>query len=348
MVLSLGVAGMPFAGADVGGFFDSPEPELLVRWFQLGAWCYPFFRCHSHHDSRRREPYQFSGAYRDAIRRAIDDRYALVSYWYTLARHANLTGEPVVRPVWWEFPGDRRFADVEDIVMVGKGILVVPVLEESEKEKRVQVPFARWYDFRTMEERERKDGLMRFDVNIEAIPVLIRGGSIIPIKKWRRRTTFLQFRDPFMLLVGLDQEGTATGDLYIDDGMSFKFAKGQLIHRRFNYGAGVLSCRNYNPVQEKGEFFDGYDVVIEKIVVGGLAKEPAMVHNASGNAYETEFKNGVLTIHRANLPVKENWAIGFECEGEAPPELPFGDPAAGDDDDDEDDTPGQGEKKDGL
>ena len=47
-----------FAGADIGGFFGNPEPELLVRWYQVGAY-YPFFRGHAHHDTKRREPWLF-------------------------------------------------------------------------------------------------------------------------------------------------------------------------------------------------------------------------------------------------------------------------------------------------
>lgn len=50
--------GYVFAGADVGGFFGNPETELLVRWYQLGAY-YPFFRAHAHHDTKRREPWLF-------------------------------------------------------------------------------------------------------------------------------------------------------------------------------------------------------------------------------------------------------------------------------------------------
>lgn len=47
MCLSLAISGISFAGADVGGFFGDPEPELLVRWYQMGAFI-PFYREHSH------------------------------------------------------------------------------------------------------------------------------------------------------------------------------------------------------------------------------------------------------------------------------------------------------------
>ena len=35
MVLSMGVAGMTFTGADVGGFFKNPDVQLLIRWYQV-------------------------------------------------------------------------------------------------------------------------------------------------------------------------------------------------------------------------------------------------------------------------------------------------------------------------
>lgn len=39
-------------------------------------------------------------------------------------------------------------------------------------------------------------------------------------------------RDPFTLVVALDESGKAEGDLYLDDGHSFAFTKGAYLHRR--------------------------------------------------------------------------------------------------------------------
>lgn len=38
--------------------------------------------------------------------------------------------------------------------------------------------------------------------------------------------------DPFTLVVALDWDGKASGDLYVDDGRSYAFKRGQYIHRR--------------------------------------------------------------------------------------------------------------------
>ncbi|MGH0187388.1 UNVERIFIED_CONTAM: hypothetical protein FKN15_024775 [Acipenser sinensis] len=94
MCLSLGLAGISFAGADVGGFFKSPDASLLVRWFQTGAY-QPFFRSHAHLDTPRREPWLFGDENTRLIREAVRQRYALLPFWYTLFYQAYRTGEPV-------------------------------------------------------------------------------------------------------------------------------------------------------------------------------------------------------------------------------------------------------------
>lgn len=73
-VLSYGVSSMVYSGADIGGFHDS---KLLSRWYQVGTWLYPFFRCHCH----EREIYMLEGEPRAVARDAIVDRYRLLPYW---------------------------------------------------------------------------------------------------------------------------------------------------------------------------------------------------------------------------------------------------------------------------
>lgn len=87
---------LPSFPADVGGFFKNPAPELLVRWYQMGAY-QPFFRAHAHLDTGRREPWLLPSQYQDIIRDALDQRYALLPFWYTLLYQAHREGIPVMR-----------------------------------------------------------------------------------------------------------------------------------------------------------------------------------------------------------------------------------------------------------
>jgi len=112
MVLSNSIAGMSFAGglqshnvssskltgflADVGGFFGNPEPEMLTRWYFVGAFS-PFFRAHAHIDTKRREPYLLAEPYKSIVRETLRLRYSLLPVWYTAFRESSVTGLPVVR-----------------------------------------------------------------------------------------------------------------------------------------------------------------------------------------------------------------------------------------------------------
>lgn len=89
--------------ADVGGFFGNPDSELLTRWYQAGAF-QPFFRAHAHIDTKRREPYLIEEPWGGYIRDAIQLRYTLLPYWYSIFAEASRTGAPVMRYV----PKDER------------------------------------------------------------------------------------------------------------------------------------------------------------------------------------------------------------------------------------------------
>lgn len=70
---------------------------------------------------------------RNVIRSAIIQRYQLLTYWYTLFYEHTLTGKPVVRPVWSEFPEDESAFDEEREFMLGSALLVRPVMEPEVK-----------------------------------------------------------------------------------------------------------------------------------------------------------------------------------------------------------------------
>ena len=107
MLLSLSVAGIPFVGADVGGFFGNPTTALLVRWYQAAVF-HPFLRAHAEFKTKRREPYLFGADVSRQVREALRLRYALLPYLYTLFADHATDGALVMRPLWHEFPRDAH------------------------------------------------------------------------------------------------------------------------------------------------------------------------------------------------------------------------------------------------
>ncbi|KAI6198777.1 Glycosyl hydrolase family 31 protein [Aphelenchoides besseyi] len=280
MVLALSIAGFPNIGADVGGFFGNPDEELLVRWYQTGAY-QPFFRAHAHIDAKRREPYLFGEETRNAIRQAIIERYQLLPYWYTLFYEHTLTGQPVIRPVWSEFDEDESAMDEEREYMLGKALLIRPVMEPEVKEVSLYLPGHQrsWFDWRTGK-MHVSPGAVYTDTPLNKIPVYQRGGTIVPIRRRHRRSSKLMRNDPITLVIACElNRDFANGSLYLDDGESFAYQTdndymywGYTFKKESNNLHSITSKN----LDKKGKFDP--DVWIDQIVVRGVRFYPQNVH----------------------------------------------------------------------
>uniref|UniRef100_A0A8C2GBZ1 Glucosidase, alpha; neutral AB n=1 Tax=Cyprinus carpio TaxID=7962 RepID=A0A8C2GBZ1_CYPCA len=244
MCLSLGLVGVSFCGADVGGFFKNPSTELLVRWYQTGAY-QPFFRAHAHLDTTRREPWLFGPENTALIREAVRQRYALLPYWYQLFFQAYRTGMPVMRPLWVDYPKDTATFTIDDEFLIGSDLLVHPVTEEGSRGVTAYLPGAGevWYDVHTFQKHNGAQNLY-IPVTLSSIPVFQRGGSIIPRKDRVRRSSACMENDPYTLYVALSPKKFAEGKLYIDDGHSFNYdTKKEFIHRSLTFANNkIISC----------------------------------------------------------------------------------------------------------
>lgn len=229
MLLSMSVTGLSFVGADVGGFFGDPSPELLTRWYQAAIY-QPFFRGHAHHDSPRREPWVHGEPHTSRLRSAIRERYALLPYLYTLFREFSAKGLPIMRPLWLHFPQQPQSFSEEDEFLLGEDLLIKPVVEAGVTQTSVFLPSTTsdpaqatvWYSVN--ENFKRYVGGQTYEAvpaPLDSIPVFQRGGSVLPRKNRVRRNSVLMASDPLTLVVALDANHEARGALYVDDERSF-------------------------------------------------------------------------------------------------------------------------------
>ncbi len=106
MTLNSGLSGLAFTGPDTGGFGGDTEPELFTRWMQLSS-LLPFFRVHTAKKTISQEPWSFGQPYEDIARKAIELRYQLLPYLYSLFAQCSQNGWPIVRPLFMADAADR-------------------------------------------------------------------------------------------------------------------------------------------------------------------------------------------------------------------------------------------------
>ncbi|KAI9931271.1 hypothetical protein ASPWEDRAFT_101185 [Aspergillus wentii DTO 134E9] len=220
--LSFSLFGVPMFGADTCGFANNTDEELCNRWMQLSAF-FPFYRNHNVLGSIPQEPYRWASVI-EASKSAMSIRYAILPYFYTLFQLAHTTGSTVMRALAWEFPNDPSLAAVDNQFLVGPSIMVVPVLEPQADTVKGVFPGVGageiWYDWYTHTAVDAKPGVnTTIPAPLGHIPVFVRGGSILPMQE-PALTTRDARKTPWALLAALSGNGTASGQLYLDDGES--------------------------------------------------------------------------------------------------------------------------------
>jgi alpha-glucosidase len=151
-MLSGSLSGWPYWGPDIAGFTTAPddvrdEKELWLRWLQLGALS-PVMR-DMLGDQRRAVGALTDRETLTAFRAYARLHTALRPYLHALARAASRTGLPIVRPLFVEHPDDETAAGIEDQYLLGRDLLVAPVVRPGQVRRRVYLPPGDWTDYWT-------------------------------------------------------------------------------------------------------------------------------------------------------------------------------------------------------
>lgn len=222
MLTNLSVSGVPFVGADVGGFMGSPGAELHARWMQAAALT-PYFRTHSNDVSAPREPWAFGAAWERINRAAIELRYRLLPYLYTLFEANERTGLPPMRPLWFDYPGDTRASLVEDQFLLGSDLLVAPVLHEGRTSREVYFPKgSAWIDWWSGARHEGGRSA-QIAAPLERLPLFIRAGAALPTAPVAQHSGELQ-QLPLTLVLAVGARGGS--EVFQDAGDGYGYRQG--------------------------------------------------------------------------------------------------------------------------
>ncbi|WP_019537298.1 TIM-barrel domain-containing protein [Paenibacillus ginsengihumi] len=186
--LTSGMSGIPFWGWDLGGFHgDIPTAELFIRAAQMAAFC-PVMQYHAETKgefNQDRTPWNIAERTgRPEViaiyKKFADIRMNLLPYVYAEAMYSSATGEPMMRAMAIEFPGDKACMGLGTQYMFGRSLLVAPLTEEGAYSRRVYFPEGRWLSLfgDQLVEGGRSEGV---HADLDEIPVFIREDGIIPL-----------------------------------------------------------------------------------------------------------------------------------------------------------------------
>ena len=256
-LINLGLSGFSYSAADAGGFAGGPSPDLLTRWFEIGAFM-PVFRDHSAKGTPRAEPWVDGEQHLAIRRRFVDERYKLMPYLYGLAEQNARTGDPIMRPIFYDYPSAISApCDQSMVFTMGANLLIAPPPNpESPQKYDVCLPAGGWYDYWTgkpaagvagPETRAKlaagdvqgeQQGVARVEETprLDYLPVFVRAGTILPRQPVVQSTAEVP-DGPLSLDIypGDDCKGT----LYADDGTSMAFKKGVFFRQAVRCSRGA-------------------------------------------------------------------------------------------------------------
>ncbi|NHK31019.1 MAG: DUF4968 domain-containing protein [Asgard group archaeon] len=233
MVLNMGLSGQTFVAVDIGGFSTDCNSELLIRWYQLGIF-YPFCRNHSSKQSKLQEPWAFGEEAEKIIRKAIELRYQLLPYLYTVLQEAASKGLPMMRSLLMEYPLDKETYKEEwhnTQFLVGEKLLVAPMLTkkkagQDQGNRDIYLPKGRWIDFWNGEIINGGQILQR-DVPLDHIPLFVRSGSVLPMGPI---IPFVEKSNEYSIYLNVYPDTDISGKAYFDDGITKEFENEQFNH----------------------------------------------------------------------------------------------------------------------
>ena len=295
IMLNSGISGLGYMSHDVGGFAIDPEnpidPELYVRWLQLGVFS-PILRTHAQQVA---EPYRYP-EHQHIILPLIKARYQWLPYNYTLAYENASQGLPLVRPMNFYTEDKTKYDDIDNQYFWGKDVLVAPVLEKGATSRDILFPDGKWVDYNNPSSVFNGGDNIKYNAPLDVLPLFVRAGAFIPQADYKMGNTgdytTAQYSVQYFPVNGVESSYT----MYEDDCKSTRSLQDDQ-YSLITFTGAEKDGNIIIDINNKGTYTGAPAKKKMSIVVNNITAKPTQV-TIDGKKVSAKFdkKNATLTV----------------------------------------------------
>ncbi|MFZ6801572.1 TIM-barrel domain-containing protein [Undibacterium sp. Di24W] len=313
IALQMGMQGLAYMHSDLGGFAGANlDDELYARWLQYGVF-QPIFRPHAQEDVPSEAIFRAEKA-KQLARAAIELRYSLLPYNYTLAFDNQQQGLPLMRPLFFADANNTKLAAHSASYLWGNDFLVQPIMNAGQQQADVMFPHGAWFDFYTGEVYQGGTS-HTVKVSEQHIPVYVRAGAFIPMAAAMQSTQSYQdhLLDLHYYHDASVQKGS--GKMYEDDGLTRDaYAKAAYRLTQFTSGYDANNAQlQIQITQLHGKKMKAQDKQI-RLFIHNVIKAPQQVNlltttgkNSAPLKFEWDASSKVLKTEMTNKANSSNF-----------------------------------------
>ncbi len=281
---------------DGGGFYGHPSDQNYARWIEFGAFT-PIFRVHGVKPEKR-QPWRYGPIAERAATHAIRLRYELLPYMYSYAWHDHAAGVGLVRPLAFDWPDDPQARNDSSAWLFGQWLLVSPVVQPDQTEKRIYLPAGVWTDWSN---GKIYLGGRSITVPVDSqawsdIPLFIRQGAIIPMQRFE---DYVGERPVATVRVQVFPGSTRSDfDYYADDGKTYAYEHGAYFLQRLSVqaDAGAISLATAAATGSYRPALAHYVFAVQRTVAARVLRDGAPLARAANLAALDKCTDACWTI----------------------------------------------------
>ena len=222
------------------------------------------------------EPVFYNQQTQDIVRQAIQLRYNLLPYNYTLAWENTSQGRPLIRPLFYHFPDDPEVWSLDDQYLWGKDLLIAPIFEKEQSKRKLYLPRGTWTEWHTGNKHPGKQWI-NVSVSQENIPVFVRNGAFIPMAPDLQNTGSYDWKKINVHFFPGISVNRSSGSIYIDDGKS-RLSSGSANYHLIDMQGETNAKEMIIQLAGSGEGYDGEpDTQEMTFVIHGVKSLPKRV-----------------------------------------------------------------------